>query len=47
MPWKQTAETEPCEMGSCPILFRAGGGGGGEELPQDPLFSCKVSSIMS
>lgn len=29
MPWKQTAETEPCEMGSCPILFRAGGGGGG------------------
>lgn len=28
MPWKQTAETEPCEMGSCPILFRAGGGGG-------------------
>lgn len=44
MPWKQTAETEPCEMGPCPILFRAGGG---VELPQDPLFSCKVSSIMS
>lgn len=27
MPWKQTAETKPCEMGPCPILFRAGGGG--------------------